>query len=291
LMYDTTPLVVKDVTVGSHRVKIELENYKTWQGDIDVKPQKTALVNVNLEKKGEPPPTIIGKDGAEMILIPEGEFIMGSPEGEGDYDERPQHTVFLDAFYIDKYEVTNAQYKQFMDATGHEAPAYWDDERFNQPNQPVVGVIWHDAVAYAKWAGKRIPTEAEWEKAARGTDGRIYPWGNEWDNSKCNSDVGNDGYQYTAPVGSFLAGASPYGVMDMAGNVWEWVADRYGDNYYSQSPQQNPKGPDSGSMRVLRGGSWVSTLQTPLRCAVRLGNFPGPRGNLFGFRCAQDVTP
>jgi iron(II)-dependent oxidoreductase len=228
-------------------------------------------------------PTIIGKDGAEMILIPAGEFIMGSPEGEGENDERPQHTVFLDAFYIDKYEVTNFQYKQFMDATGHGAPADWNNEKYNQPNQPVVGVTWHDAVAYAKWAGKRLPTEAEWEKAARGADGRIYPWGNEWDSSKCNSGVGGDGYQYTAPVGSFSDGASPYGVLDMSGNVWEWCADWYDNNYYSRSPQQNPKGPDSGSSRVLRGGSWFDANHSSLRCAVRFRFIPDGRDWRQGF--------
>jgi iron(II)-dependent oxidoreductase len=245
-----------------------------------------------------PKATIIGKDGAEMILIPAGEFIMGSPEGEGDDDEHPQHTVFLDAFYIDKYEVTNAQYKQFIDATGREAPKYWDDENFNQPDQPVVGVVgvdWYDAVAYAKWAGKRLPTEAEWEKAARGTDGRKYPWGNEWDNQKCNSGADGDGYEYTAPVGSFPDGASPYGVMDMVGNVCEWVADWYDSNYYSRSPQQNPKGPDYGEESafggVLRGGSWTIPDATALRCADRYWLSRGIWNLDWGFRCAQDVTP
>jgi formylglycine-generating enzyme required for sulfatase activity len=193
-----------------------------------------AKMNINLGKKEETPNTIIDKDGAEMILIPAGEFIMGSPEGEGDDDEHPQHNVFLNAFYIDKYEVTNAQYKQFMDATGHKAPGYWDNERVNQPNQPVVGVTWHDAVAYARWAGKRLPTEAEWEKAARGIDGRKYPWGNEWDGSKWSSGSGSVVYKSAAPVGSFPEGTSSYGVMDMAGNVWEWCADWYDEAYYSR---------------------------------------------------------
>ena len=289
LMHDTTPLVVKDVTVGSHKVKIELENHNTYQNDVDVEPQKTAVVNVKLGKNGGPPNTIIGKDGAEMILIPAGEFIMGSPEGEGDDNEHPQHTVFLDAFYIDKYEVINAQYKQFMDATGHKAPAYWDDEKYNQPNQPVVGVSWHEAVTYCKWTGKRLPTEAEWEKAARGTDARKYPWGNDWDSSKCNSKGSGDEYKYTASVGSFPDGASTYGVMDMVGNAWEWCADWYDKAYYSRSPQQNPKGPNSGIWRVLRSGGWLDVNTLGLRCADRYYLEPTFTDIVCGFRCAQDL--
>ena len=298
----TTPLTLKDVPTGSYRVKMELEHYEIWRGNMDVKHQQSAEVRAELEPKpgtleakSEPSGakvSIDGKASTKMILIPAGEFIMGSPEGEGDDDERSQHTVFLDAFYIDKYEVTNAQYKQFINATGHEAPDYWNDERFNQPNQPVVDVSWHDAVAYAKWAGKRLPTEAEWEKSARGTDGRKYPWGNKLGILTCNSDIDIDGYQYTAPVGSFPDGASPYGVMDMAGNVWEWCADWYDSAYYSRSPQQNPKGPDSGSTRVLRGGSWnIYPYLTFLCCATRLKESPDIRSNRIGFRCVRDVTP
>jgi formylglycine-generating enzyme required for sulfatase activity len=243
--------------------------------------------------------TIIGKDGTEMILIPAGDFLMGCPEGEGEPHERPQHIVYLDAFYIDKYEVTNAQYQRFIDETGHRAPAYWNDNRFNAANYPVVGVSWFDAEAYCKWANKRLPTEAEWEKAARGTDGRKYPWGNEAPDAggiwRANyAPEGNraaDGFEYTAPVGSFPGGASPYGVMDMAGNVLEWVTDWYSRDYYSISPKSNPKGPSSGRYRVHRGGSW-DNIEINLRTVnrIRAGIYPVNRFNFLGFRCAKDIT-
>jgi formylglycine-generating enzyme required for sulfatase activity len=240
--------------------------------------------------------TIIGKDGSEMILIPAGEFLMGSPPEEGNSDEHPQHTVYLDAFYIDKYEVTNAQYKKFMDATGHAAPSWWNDNNFNKPEQPVVGVTWFDAEAYCKWANKRLPTEAEWEKAARGTVGRRYPWGNEVPNAggiwRANYYIGengvDDGFQYAAPVGSFPAGVSPYGIHDMAGNVLEWVADWYDGGYYSVSPKNNPKGPNSGSVRVLRGGAWLGSVNL-LRAASRIWDFPVFGNFNVGLRGAQDI--
>jgi len=235
------------------------------------------------------PKEIIGKDGAKMVLVPAGEFTMGSPKNEGYGNERPQHKVSLDAFHIDKYEVTNAQYKEFMDATGHEAPGYWADEKYNQPNQPVVGVTWYDAVAYARWVSKRLPTEAEWEKAARGTDGRRYPWGSNWNSLKCNFKSAADGYEYTAPVGSFPTGASPYGAMDMAGNVWEWCADWYDEDHYSEDPEKNPLGPDSGIRRVLRGGCWMDPPRWSLRCAHRDADYPDSRSSVRGFRCARDA--
>ena len=240
------------------------------------------------------PPIITSKkDGAVMIFIPAGKFLMGSPEGEGSDDEHPPHEVFLNAFYIDKYEVTNAQYKLFTDATGHPGSHLWNDEEYNHLDQPMVAATWRDAVAYAEWAGKRLPTEAEWEKSARGTDSRKYPWGNEWDGSKCNyrAWVGDGHYRiYLALVGSFPDGASPYGVMDMAGNVLEWCADWYDKDYYSQSPPVNPKGPDTGSSRVLRGGG-ADDNSYQLRCAHRDNEGPGTSGLYIGFRCVQDVTP
>lgn len=259
---------------------------------------------------------ITGKDGAEMVLIPAGEFEMGTDPAqipelaqwakkyysvEASRLERgtPRHKVYLNAFYIDVYEVTNAHYKKFMDATGHSAPSYWNDSRFNAPNQPVVGVSWHDAVAYAEWAGKRLPTEAEWEKAARGglVDSK-FPWGDtDPDGTQCNFADNNtsrtwsdknadDGHEYAAPVGSYPPNG--YGLYDMAGNVWEWCADWYDwydGNYYVSSPYRNPKGPDSGSYRVLRGGSY-DLYPYDLRVAYRDCYNPTGRHYTLGFRCA-----
>jgi len=230
-----------------------------------------------------------GKDSSTMVRIPAGEFAMGS----NNYDEKPSHTVYLDAYYIDKYEVTNAQYKKFCDATNRFDPEFphfggkTDPGYFkNYPNNPVVNVTWEEASAYSSWAGKRLPTEAEWEKAARGTDGRKYPWGNKWDASKCNSK--ESGINKTTPVGSYPQGASPYGVMDMAGNVWEWCQDRYDHNYYQVSSSSNPTGPSSGAGRILRGGCWANRREvctTTLRnCAPQEARF-----DFDGFRCAQSI--
>lgn len=227
-----------------------------------------------------------------MVLIPADEFEMGDHHGVGFDDEQPVHTVYLDAFYIDKYEVTNAQYRKFMDATGHSAPGYWNDALVNAPKQPVVGLSWHDAVAYAEWEGKRLPTEAEWEKAARGgLVGKRYPWGDEAPDAggvyRANYDPGGfdeDGYFYTSPVGSFAPNG--YGLYDMAGNVWEWCADWRDGGYYANSPYNNPLGPDSGSFRVLRGGSW---LYGPgrLRVADRDDYSPSLTDINIGFRCVS----
>ncbi len=255
-----------------------------------------------------------------MGLIPAGAFQMGSTTG--DVDEAPVHTVELDAFYMDQHEVTNAEYQVFVGATGHPDPrgigytavyellkqSYepWDDPDFNHPNQPVTTVTWFDATAYCEWAGKRLPTEAEWEKAARGgLEGARYPWGDaEPNHTSANfadsqtefewrsADV-NDGYLFTAPVGTFPPNG--YGLYDMAGNVWEWCADWYSPTYYRdrqdiESPLRNPEGPDTGERRVLRGGTWYRAVHT-IRNAERISDYPDSSLNVVGFRCAMDAAP
>jgi formylglycine-generating enzyme required for sulfatase activity len=222
-------------------------------------------------------------DGAEMIYVPAGEFLMGSPAGVGEADEHPQRRVYLDAFWVDKTEVTVAQYRRFCHATGREMPVPppwgWQD------NHPIVRVSWEEASAYATWARKRLPTEAEWEKAARGADGRAYPWGSNWDPSKCV-----DGRQSTEPVGSRPAGASPYGVLDMAGNVWEWCSDWYDAGYYRAAPAVNPIGPASGVYVVLRGGGWDTDNPASLRSGNRKADMGAPMDPLArstGFRCVR----
>ncbi|TES92597.1 MAG: formylglycine-generating enzyme family protein [Candidatus Cloacimonadota bacterium] len=234
-----------------------------------------------------------GKDGSILIKIPAGEFTMGS--NDGDDDEKPVHTVYLDEYYICKYEVTNSQYNKFCDATGRNYP---DDPKFegmsdyftNYPDYPVVKVSWNDAVAYCRWAGLRLPTEAEWEKAARGTDSRKYPWGNSKPDAggtyRANYDPGEDevdGYKYTSPFGSFPDGISPYGCYDMAGNVWEWCSDWYGEHYYRDSPERNPEGPSSGKYRVIRGVS-LCCKTMGLRCVTRDWFTPAHGWGYSGFR-------
>jgi len=261
---------------------------------------------------GKLPKTITGKDGAPMVLVPEGAFMMGSSSQDIDrwlvdhpintrsnfVDEVPQHRVTLDAFYIDQYEVTTSRYASFMQAAGRPEPKNWSQTiPVSQAEKPVVGVSWEDAQAYCQHYDKRLPTEAEWEKAARGTDGRTYPWGNalpttrhanvHLDYSKGIRDF--DNYGVLTEVGSLPAGASPYGAHDMSGNVWEWVADWYGEEYYVQSPEKNPKGPEQGKYRVVRGGSWYYGPFTARSADRYDGLVPTDRLVLVGFRCVQDA--
>lgn len=221
-------------------------------------------------------------DGSLMALVPKGSFMMGNNEGEA--DERPEHALLLDAYWIDVYEVTNSDYEKCVQAGKcREKEKY---EGFDAPSQPVVGVSWFDAFDYCAWVGKRLPTEAEWEKAARGEDRRDYPWGNTLDCLHAN--YRECGRGATTIVGSYPEGKSPYQLFDMAGNAAEWVADWYDPNYYTASPPENPKGPESGKYRVVRGGSWVRYAYL-MKSSDRAGQSPDTRNNSTGFRCAKTI--
>ena len=221
-------------------------------------------------------------------------------------DEGPAHMVFLDSFLIDRYEVSNKDYGDFMKAQGHPAPAYWDDPRLNQPGQPVAGVNWYEAKAYCEYRGKRLPTEAEWEKAARGPNANLYPWGQDFDPAKVNYGKHHDA---TTPVNSYPEGVSYYGVYNMAGNVFEWVSDWYDPRYYGKlETMVNPTGPAKavwiggtgtyvdrltvGEKRVIRGGSWIAPEST-VRTTHRFWNHPlnNSYGVGLGFRCAKIAPP
>jgi formylglycine-generating enzyme len=231
-------------------------------------------------------------DNAPMALIPAGEFRMGdhSPNREGRADERPPHPVFLDDFYIDVHEVTVGQYKRFIQEKGHRALPQSVSQYSPNDEHPVVFVSWEDANAYAEWAGKRLPTEAEWEKAARGelVDKR-YPWGDEPPLQGHANYNGRDRYPFTAPVKTFQPNG--YGLYNIAGNVWEWCADGYRRDYYTGAPQRNPKGPPSTSTdpRVCRGGGWDHSSSN-LRVAKRFFLPPQRKREDVGFRCAADIS-
>ena len=306
-----------------HLEKVEREAVPPKQSVPKTTVPKTTVekdVGVNEEKpllSGNMPQTIVGEDGTEMVLIPAGDFQMGIGSGQA---TGPVHTVYVDAFYIDKYEVTLGQYNQFVRTTRYKELLNGNYRYSPTDQHPVVGVSWHDAVAYAKWAGKRLPTEAEWEKAARGgLVGERHPWGDAAvDGTQCNfadKDLSriwqdrwgddwtdknvSDGYAYTAPVGSYPANG--YGLYDMAGNVWEWCFDAYDENFYVHSPRRNPIAPivvkdgennivGINKLRVVRGGSWLDR-------SVHAGNayrhrYSPERTHIHtGFRCAKSVVP
>lgn len=241
----------------------------------------------------------MGEPPEGMVLIPTGEFTMGTDDPNAPDDQRPARKVNVDAFYIDKHEVTNAQFQEFILADGYKKREYWTKEGWDfiqkkrfyyiyptketyridsplgfgensvsiAPDHPVIGVSWYEASAYAKWAGKRLPTEAEWEKASRGTDGRIYPWGNKFDFSKLNYFPH---HEKLSPVGSFAEGASPYGILDMAGSVAEWCTDSDKDK------------------KIVRGGGW-NAIRLQLQCTYRDTHLPSYRYYNLGFRCAKNI--
>lgn len=270
-----------------------------------------------------PDPQLKSKISAEMVLLPAGEFLMGGEKAdlEGfdkstylNYEaEYPRHRVQFSAFYLDKYEVTNAQYRQFLahlektkdpsfdhpdQPTDHDHLQHYLNDEMKADNQPATGLSWFDAYAFCKWAGKRLPTEAEWEYAARGPGEayRKYPWGNEapdaegiWRaNLRPEQGWSADGFRYTAPVGSFPDGVSPFGLMDMAGNAEEWVSDWLDANYYRQTQgAEDPQGPKDGHNKVIKGGSF-GTDPVHIRIATRLYGAPWVKSEMQGCRCAKD---
>jgi len=257
-----------------------------------------------------------------MILIPSGVFVMGSDQGK--FYEGPPRKVFLKSYYIDKYEVTNELFQRFVNEGGYKDPKYWSPEGwqwkessrisypgfwygkeyrkdpfgwdYHKPEQPVAGLSWYEADAFCRWAGKRLPTEAEWEKAARGVDGRSYPWGN--DPASCSYANYGGCQRFPTPVGSYEKGKSPYGLYDMAGNVWEWVDDWFSVDYFSQDKGkdilENPKGPEKGDLKTRKGGGWTYTEEN-IRTYARWRNPPNYRdyvtvkGCPIGLRCAKDA--
>ena len=252
--------------------------------------------------------------GMMLVYVPPGEFLRGSSDADPQSlaDEQPQRALSLDGFWMDQTEVTNAMFATFLSAQGNldEAGTPWmsQDAQIKQKgdkwtpvhgyeDHPVVNITWYAARAYCAWAGERLPTEAEWEKAARGVGGSIYPWGDDPDpkerlNFADSNSEGldwsdpevDDGYARTSPVGNYPSGASPYQVLDMAGNVWEWTADWYGDTYYALAPADNPPGSDDGSLKIARGGSWQDPMLYT-RSAYRSGFAPASTVNTLGFRC------
>ena len=244
----------------------------------------------------------------EMVKIPAGTFLMGSDkkvDRNAYQPEFPQRRVYLDAYEIDKYEVTTVQFLKFVLATDRKPLIDWQYEGGNfqetMANHPVMHVSWFDADAYCRWAGKRLPTSAEWEKAARGEDGRVYPWGNE-PAGLSRANFGRTGlsgpvrdrperlllYPPIISVDKYDNGVSPYGVFQLAGNVAEWTADWYDPHYYKTAPDRNPKGPEKGTQRAFRGGGWIDSTPS-VRPAQRNGTDPNTKMNWLGFRCARDA--
>ncbi len=316
-----TKIITSDVTsVQTMTQSVIAQQVSPTESQVQITNHPTEIREENELTKtpgGKPPSTrsptsivsdsrVNPKDSVILIFIPAGEFIMGSNPEEDPYwygAEYPSHFVYLDSYWIYKTEVTNAMYRICVEEKKCPKPAYefsatrsdyFNNTQFN--DFPVINVSWHDALAYCQWAGGRLPTEAEWEKAARGTDGRLFAWGNNppsgslvnYCDFNCPDDLRdtsqNDGFRDTAPVGTYPDGASPYGVLDMAGNVWEWTMDWFDQTYYKSSPQENPLGPASGERRVVRGGSW-HTPASGVRTVNRRSERPNKTMDTLGFRC------
>jgi formylglycine-generating enzyme required for sulfatase activity len=299
---EKSPTILRNVRAGKREVRVRDLSRRAALEQVVVEKGRTvevALTLLNLPSSPAPADLVpIGKnpqgheeywrarDGAVVVKVPAGEFLMGSAEGEGQSEpsERPQHRVFVSEFLMDKTEVTWRQFRKFAEATGAPLPPapLWG----TPSDYAVSNVLFKEAKAYCEWVGGRLPTEAEWEKAARGTDGREYPWGNEFDLDRCNSQDG--GPHRPEGVGSFPDCLSPYGLVDMAGGVWEWCADWYADRY-PEGPARDPKGAATGTLRVVRGGSWL-TMSKWLHTAYRHKNDPSWRNVHNGVRCVQHVS-
>lgn len=234
----------------------------------------------------------LGASGAPMVYIKGGTFWMGTQEEAGEYDEKPVREVRILPYFIDLYEVSNTHYQKFVKRTHRyqqEVMIFFDDVAFLfEPGFPAVGVSWFDALAYCAWDGKRLPTEAEWEYAARGGDQRQFPWGETFLEGYANIRGEEDGFAYTAPVGSFEAGRSAFGLYEMSGNVSEWVFDWYDEFFYKEGQVTLPVGPDTGIAKVHRGGAWDS-VATDTRTSKRFATAPGRKEATIGFRCAMDA--
>jgi len=293
--------VLANILAGEHEVSVRNSSGREIYRVVRVKENRTAMVSLTLRDRipNEVPYRLVslGKnsqgfeeyrreiDGAVVVKIPAGEFLMGNRETE----RQPlEHMVYLSGFLMDKTPVTWGQFKRFAGATGASLPPnppYWGIH----DNHPAVFVTWEEGKAYCQWAGGRLPTEAEREKAARGTDGRKYPWGNEEPDPHRAVFRRNWGSTATDPVEAHPSGASPYGLFDMGGNVWEWCEDWYDEKYYEVSPRRDPKGPPTGLAHVVRGGSWDSRPSV-LSASCRNWGHRGYREGDFGFRCAMDPT-
>lgn len=270
-----SPLKITFKDVGTYEISAEKytpEKIYRFKGQVTIKPGENRIKIDRFTTVKVPP---------GMILIPYGEFTMGSDKGSP--NETPVHKVFLKSYYIDKYEVSWADFLKYIKAESRPKPFYAGDPRFNVPGHPAVGITFNEAEAYAEWLNKRLPTEAEWEKAAKGNKNLKYPWGNEFAVNKVNCAIDADGYQTTAPVDSFPIGANSFGLLNMVGNIWEWCSDFYNATYYYVSPSRNPKGPKNETRRILRGGSWNDS-RFDARTTRRWSYWPDLKRNYIGLR-------
>jgi formylglycine-generating enzyme required for sulfatase activity len=271
-LHDKLRPIYKSGVVEARRIKDKLESHD-WGKQSDVVPIRSR---------------ISAKDGMKQVYVPEGQFLMGTDEKDL-HMSRPAHSLYLDAFWIDQTEVTNAMYARCVEAGPCVVTAV-PENYYGKPgyaNYPVVYVTWYNAQTYCQWAGRRLPSEAEWEKAARGTDNRTYPWGDTPPNpwlANFNMNIGSP-----LPVDRYPLGASPYGALNMAGNVREWVMDWYNQSYYQRSPSINPQGAPTGEDKSLRGGSYLDDGRE-IRVFNRFQHVPTSPGINRGFRCASDAT-